>query len=62
MGIDYAKPPKLCYLKSEYMDQNAQGAINNDFDSVSMPPLLPNPRPDSSKCPRKRHGLLIALV
>jgi hypothetical protein len=52
MGIDYAKPPKLCYLKSEYMDQNAQGAVNNDFDSVSMPPLLPNPRPDSSKCPR----------
>lgn len=38
-GVDFNKVTKQCHLKSEYMDENTQGAANNDVDSASMPPL-----------------------
>jgi PAN domain len=47
VGVDYVKSTKQCHLKSEYMDENTQGAVNNDVDSASMPPVA---CPDISKC------------
>ncbi|KAI4287913.1 MAG: hypothetical protein L6R35_002825 [Caloplaca aegaea] len=39
MGVDFDKVAKQCYLKSEYMDENTSGAVNNDVDSATMTPL-----------------------
>ena len=46
MGVDFNKVTKQCYLKSEYMDENTSGAVNNDVDSATMTPLK---CPDISK-------------
>ena len=46
VGVDFAKTTQQCYYKSEYMDENTTGAVNNDIDSASMPPLT---CPDISK-------------
>ncbi|KAL8975500.1 MAG: hypothetical protein Q9205_008099 [Flavoplaca limonia] len=39
MGVDFNKVTKQCYLKSEHMDENTSGAVNNDIDSATMTPL-----------------------
>ncbi len=46
VGVDFDKVAQQCYYKSEYMDENTTGAVNNDIDSASMPPLA---CPDISK-------------
>lgn len=46
VGADFAKNTKECHYKSEYMDENTDGAPDNDVDSASMPPPL--------KCPQAR--------
>ncbi|KAI9790583.1 MAG: hypothetical protein M1833_001910 [Piccolia ochrophora] len=35
-GVDFFKPDKLCYFKSEYMTPSTGGAGNDDVDSASM--------------------------
>ena len=46
VGVDFDKVAQQCYYKSQYMDENATGAVNNDIDSASMTPLA---CPDISK-------------
>lgn len=46
VGVDFDKVAQQCHYKSEYMDENTTGAVNNDIDSASMTPLA---CPDISK-------------
>lgn len=46
VGVDFDRVAQQCYYKSEYMDENTTGAVNNDIDSASMTPLA---CPDISK-------------
>ena len=46
VGVDFDRVAQQCYYKSECMDENTTGAVNNDIDSASMTPLA---CPDISK-------------
>ncbi|KAI4138801.1 MAG: hypothetical protein L6R39_006599 [Caloplaca ligustica] len=46
VGVDFDKVAKKCYFKSEFMDENTSGVVNNDIDSATMTPMA---CPDISK-------------
>ena len=46
VGVGFDKVAQQCFYKSQYMDENTTGAVNNDVDSASMTPLA---CPDISK-------------
>ena len=48
VGVDFDKVTQNCFYKSEYLDENSLGAVNNDIDSASLAPAAAQ-CPDPSK-------------